>query len=151
MAARGKGAGAWLRVVAPVGLFLLALAVRALPWRTVFVGEGERLLDHASYYHLRRIVWSLAHFPHCLDFDRYLRFPEGGRAIWPPAFDWLVALAALPFARPGEPASIERVAVWVPPVLGAATVVVLYRLARRHFDAATALVGGAILAVVSGQ
>src|SRR5262249_24647289 len=135
MAARGKGAGAWLRVLAPVGLFLLALAVRALPWRTVFVGEGVRLFDHDSYYHLRRIGWSLAHSPRCLDSARSLSFPEGGRAIWPPAFDWLVALAAPPFARPGEPASIERAAVWVPPLLGAATVVVLFRLARRYFDA----------------
>src|SRR5262249_59507616 len=132
MAARGKGAGGGLGVLAPAGLFLLALAVRVLPWRTVFVGDGVRLFDHDSYYHLRRIVWSLVHFPHCLDFDRYLSFPEGGRAIWPPAFDWLVAVLALPFARPGEPASVERVAVWVPPLLGAATVVVLHRLPRGH-------------------
>src|SRR5262245_24658908 len=151
MAGSGKSAGRWVRGLAPAGLFVLALAVRALPWRTVFVGENVLLFDHDAYYHMRRIVWSLVHFPRCLDFDRYLSFPEGGRAIWPPTFDWLVALVALPFARPGEPASVERVAVWVPPLLGAATVVALYRLARRHFDAATALLAGAILAVLSGH
>ena len=138
-------------MLAPAGLFALALGVRLLPWRTVFVGESVLLFDHDAYYHLRRIVWAIAHFPRALDFDRYLAFPEGGRAIWPPAFDWLVALVALPFARPGEPASVERVAVWVPPLLGAATVLALYGLARRHFDAATALVAGAILAVLSGH
>jgi dolichyl-diphosphooligosaccharide--protein glycosyltransferase len=139
------------RWLAPAALFLVAVAIRALPWRTVFVGDEILFFDPDSYYHLRRIVWSVVHFPAVLDFDRYVAFPEGGRPIWTPCFDWLVALLALPFARPGSLASIERVAVWVPPLLGGATVVALYRVAQRHFDAAAALLAGALLAVLSGH
>ena len=40
------------------------------------------------YYHLRRIVWSTAHFPRVLSFDRYLNAPNGGRVVWPPGFWW---------------------------------------------------------------
>jgi asparagine N-glycosylation enzyme membrane subunit Stt3 len=139
------------RWLAPAALFLAALVIRALPWRTVFVGDAVLLFDHDAYYHLRRIVWSVVHFPRVLDFDAYLNFPEGARAIWTPCFDWLVALLALPFAEPKELASIERVAVWVPPLLGAATVVSLYALARRHLGSPTALLAGALLAVSSGH
>jgi dolichyl-diphosphooligosaccharide--protein glycosyltransferase len=143
----GRGA----RWLAPAALFIAAVAIRALPWRTVFVGDAVLLFDHDAYYHLRRIVWSVVHFPRVLDFDPYLNFPEGARAIWTPCFDWLVALLALPFAEPQQLGSIERVAVWVPPLLGGATVVALHALARRHFDAGTALLAGALLAVLSGH
>jgi len=139
------------RWLAPTALFVAALAIRALPWRTVFVGDTVLLFDHDAYYHLRRIVWSVVHFPRVLDFDSYLNFPEGARAIWTPCFDWLVALLALPFAEPRQLASIERVAVWAPPLLGAATVVSLHALARRHLGGATALLAGALLAVSSGH
>ena len=107
----------YARWLAPTALFVAALAIRALPWRTVFVGDTVLLFDHDAYYHLRRIVWSVVHFPRVLDFDSYLNFPEGARAIWTPCFDWLVALLALPFAEPRQLASIERVAVWAPPLL----------------------------------
>ena len=148
---RSGGEGRAARWLAPAGLFALAVAIRALPWRTVFVDGEVFLFDHDAYYHLRRIVWTVVHFPRALDFDRYLAWPDGARAIWSPCFDWLVALVALPFARPGDSASIERVAVWVPPVLGGATVVSLHALARRHFDAATALLAGGLLAVLSAH
>ncbi len=152
MVERGTGArGRAARWLAPAALFAAAVAIRALPWRTVFVGDAIFLFDHDSYYHLRRIVWSVVHFPAALGFDRYLNFPEGGRAIWTPVFDWLVALIALPFAEPGRFESVERVAVFVPPLLGGATVVALHSLARRHFDAATALLAAALLAVLSAH
>jgi dolichyl-diphosphooligosaccharide--protein glycosyltransferase len=143
-----RRAARWL---VPAALFVAAVAIRALPWRSVFVGDAIFLFDHDAYYHLRRIVWSVAHFPAVLGFDRYLNYPEGGRAIWTPCFDWLVALVALPFADPARFESVERVAVWVPPVLGGATVVALHGLARRHFDAATALLAAGLLAVLSGH
>jgi dolichyl-diphosphooligosaccharide--protein glycosyltransferase len=148
---RGEGGGRAVRWLAPAALFALAVAIRALPWRTVFVDGDVFLFDHDAYYHLRRIVWTVVHFPTMLDFDRYLAWPDGARAIWTPCFDWLVALAALPFARPGDPGSIERVAVWVPPLLGGATVVSLHALARRHFDGATAGLAGALLATLSAH
>ncbi len=152
MFGRQQGIQGWgARCLAPAALFVVAVAIRALPWRTVFVGDAVLLFDHDAYYHLRRIVWSVVHFPRVLDLDSYVNFPDGGRAIWTPCFDWLVALLALPFADPGRFGSIERVAVWVPPLLGGATVVALHGLARRHFDAGTALLAGALLAVLSGH
>jgi len=60
------------RLAAPVSLFLLAFAIRCLPWRTVFGVPGtERpiFFGNDAYYHMRRIAWSLAHYPGALGFD----------------------------------------------------------------------------------
>lgn len=140
-----------LRRLAPVGLFGLAFVVRVLPRQRVFVDDDVLPFGYDAFYHLRRIVYSVVRFPDVLDFDRYINFPEGAKPIWSPCFDWAVALVSLPFFQAGELRSVERVAVWVPPVLGAATVVLLYGLARRHLDAATAVVSGLVLSVLSAH
>jgi dolichyl-diphosphooligosaccharide--protein glycosyltransferase len=139
------------RLLTPAGLFGLAFAVRALPRQRVFVGDDVLPFGYDAFYHLRRIVYSVVRFPDVLDFDPYINYPHGAKPIWSPLFDWAVALVSLPFYRPGELGSVERVAVWVPPVLGAATVVALYGLARRHLDTATAVVSALILSVLSAH
>lgn len=90
-------------------------------------------------------------FPSLLDFDPYLRFPDGARPIWPPFLDGAIATLILPFARSGDPARVEALAVWVPPILGAATVALLAVVARRFFDDRVALVSGALLCVLSAH
>jgi dolichyl-diphosphooligosaccharide--protein glycosyltransferase len=136
------------RFLGPFGLFGLAFAVRALPRQRVFAGDDVLFFGNDAFYHLRRIVYSVVRFPDLLDFDLYINYPHGAKPIWPPLFDWAVALVSLPFYRPGELESVERVAVWVPPVLGAATVVALWGLARRHLDAASAVVSALILSLL---
>jgi len=147
---RGSGGSAprlpsWL-----VGLAFgaLALAVRALPYPRVFLDGSVIPFGNDAWYHLRRITYSVLHFPAVLSFDRYINYPEGAKPIWTPLFDWSVALLVRPFFVPGDLASVERIAVWVPPVLGALTVVLLFCLARRHFDLATASVSAALLCVL---
>jgi asparagine N-glycosylation enzyme membrane subunit Stt3 len=135
----------WLVAAA---LAALALAVRALPVRRVFVDDDVVPFGNDAWYHLRRIVYSVVRFPEALGFDRYINHPDGAKPIWTPLFDWSLAALARPFFRPGELASVERIAVWVPPLLGAATVVVLFRLARRHLDPVTAAVSALLLCVL---
>lgn len=103
-----------------------------------------------ALYHLRRIAYSARHFPASLDFDPYLHFPEGARPIWTPAFDWTLALLLRPLVG-SDPAALERAAMWVPPLLGGATVVVAHALARRHFGALAAWTGALALVFLSGH
>jgi dolichyl-diphosphooligosaccharide--protein glycosyltransferase len=137
------------------GILLLAFAVRCLPIRTVFVDGQTLFTDSDSYYHLRRIAYNLAVFPETLEHDSYLSFPLGAQAIWPPTLDWLLALMLRPFCTPGSGGhgigcqqDLEQILVWVPPVLGALTVWLLYRIALRHFGARVALVSGSVLSVL---
>ncbi len=139
------------RIGAMVGLFAAAIAVRALPAPTVLLGDRVQPFGGDAFYHLRRIAYSIEQFPHVLEFDRYVNFPTGAIAIWTPVFDWLIA--ALAICLRAEPASLEmeRIAVWVPPVLGAATVVVLYRLAARTFGEPIGRTAGALLCISSAH
>lgn len=134
--------------IASALLALLAFAVRSLPWQRVFVGGEIVPFGNDAWYHLRRIVYSVVRFPEFLSFDRYINFPSGAKPIWTPLFDWSLALLVRPFCTRGDVASVERLVVWAPPLLGALTVVVLFRLARRHFDPPTALVSAALLCVL---
>ena len=140
-----------LGCLVPAALFLLAVAVRALPWRELMVAGQLRPFGFDAYYHLRRILHSVLHFPSVLHFDAYINFPDGAKPIWSPVFDWTVALLALPFYRVAGLAGVEWVAVWIPPLLGGATVVALYFLAKRHLDRATAVVSALILSVLSAH
>jgi dolichyl-diphosphooligosaccharide--protein glycosyltransferase len=148
---RARAARRWLE---PAGLFALAFAVRLAPWASVFDGGRVVPFDNDALYHLRRVAYALARFPEALGFDPYLHFPEGARAIWPAAFDWCVALALLPFAPALDAATgaglepVERMAAFVPPLLGAATAVALYRLARRELDRGVALAAALLLCVL---
>ncbi|NQZ97663.1 MAG: hypothetical protein HRU01_14225 [Myxococcales bacterium] len=138
-------------------LFGIAVAVRALTWPTVLLaGRDVPTLPFGNdaYYHLRRIAYTLVNFPNVLGADRYINFPHGARPIWTPTFDAFVALLLAPFTGVGAEADLvaaERLAMWVPPILGGATVVVTHRVTLAFFGSRSALVAGAILCVLSGH
>lgn len=126
----------------------IAFAVRLLPWPVVFGCDGVTAIEPDAYYHLRRILYSVVRFPELLARDPYVNFPHGGEPIWTPVLDWSLAALARLVTDGRDPASVERLVVWAPPVLGAATVWVLYALARRRFGAAVALLAGLLLALL---
>jgi dolichyl-diphosphooligosaccharide--protein glycosyltransferase len=147
----GRAKRLGVRVLAPLGLFVLAVAVRALPADGILVEGRTFFFGNDAYYHMRRIMYSVVHFPKTLGFDPYINYPDGAEAIWTPLFDWSIALLLRPLFGSIGPAALERVAVWIPPVLGAATVVAVYFLALRWFGLAAALIAGGVLSVLSGH
>ena len=83
--ATASRSGRWLAAAAPaLALFAGALAVRSLGWPEVFTERGLRLVGPDAHYHLRRIAWSVEHFPSWLSRDEYVAFPNGGEPIWSP-------------------------------------------------------------------
>jgi asparagine N-glycosylation enzyme membrane subunit Stt3 len=132
----------------PIGLFLSALAVRAVTWRSVFQSDGVYPFGNDAFYHLRRIQYSVANFPAVLSFDPFINFPHGAQPIWPPTFDWLLAAVFRLVLGRNQPEKLERIAMWLPPLLGAATVVLLYLLARRFYSRSVALLAAGILCVL---
>jgi dolichyl-diphosphooligosaccharide--protein glycosyltransferase len=143
-----------LRRLAPLALFASALLVRASGWRDVYTGASVMPVDPDSWYHLRRIAYGIANFPAMLEFDPYLSFPHGARPIWTPVFDGAAAALLGLFVRPRDPdwlARLERLAMWLPALLGAATVVAVARIARRHFGAAAGIAAGWSLCFLSAH
>jgi len=137
-----------LRWAVPALIALFAFAIRILPFRDVFVGGRVFFIDSDCYYHMRRIEYAMMRFPEALGFDFYLNYPDGGKAIWPPLLDWLIAGVLLPFADAANRIEIQSLVVWIPPVVGAATVAAVHGLARRHFDPHTAWPAALILSIL---
>jgi asparagine N-glycosylation enzyme membrane subunit Stt3 len=138
----------FVRLAPPAAAFLLALCVRALPYPTVFTAAGVFANGPDAYYHLRRIAYAVLNFPRFLDFDAYVSFPDGGRPIWTPLFDFsLAALARLALGpQTGRP--LESLLMWVPPLLGAACVLAVHALARRAWGRRVAALAAFVLALL---
>ena len=137
-----------VRLAPPAAAFLLALLVRALPYPTVFTPSGVFPDGPDAYYHLRRIAYSVVSFPRFLDFDPYVSFPDGGRPIWTPLFDFSLAALARLGLGPQSGAPLERLLMWVPPLLGAAGVLAVHALARRAWGERVAAVAAFGLALL---
>ena len=138
----------WLNAVV---LFVVALLLRALPAAHVLFRGEVFFRGPDGYYHMRRIIYTIRNFPEVLGFDPYIQFPHGSQPIWPPLFDWLVAALLLPFASGDDWLRVEQAAAWIPPILGALTVVATWAVARRLFPEAAAFGAGALLCVLGGH
>ncbi len=135
-------------LAAGLPLVALALLVRALPLPTVFAPSGVHPSGPDAYYHLRRIAYTVVGFPRFLDFDPYVAFPDGGRPIWTPLFDFTLAALARGWLGPQSGAPLEGLLMWVAPCFGAATVLSLFLLARRVWGSRTAWLAALLLALL---
>jgi dolichyl-diphosphooligosaccharide--protein glycosyltransferase len=111
-----------LRWLQPAVLVVIAAASRLAPWSRVFTDEGVRLVaDSDTHYHVllaRQVVDG--------QFSRYdlgINFPVGAKVLWPPLFDWILAIPA----RAGL--DLERSSAVLPVLFGVATVLVFARVA----------------------
>ena len=136
------------RVATPILLFLGAMGVRLLSWHSVFQRDGVYFNGNDAYYHARRIRYSIDHFPDVLDFDPLINFPAGAQPIWSPTFDWLIAAVLRLLPGIDQADQLEGHAVWIPPLIGAGTVLVVYWIGLRFFSRLVAVVAAASMAIL---
>lgn len=129
-------------------IILVGIMVRMLSARRVLVGDDVLFYGYDSFYHMRRILFTVDHFPHTLWFDSYLNYPYGHLLSWPPLFDQLVAGTALLLGADSQH-SIELVGSMMAPILGTITIVALYFLAKEIFGMRVALLSALMLAISS--
>lgn len=129
-------------------LAAVAVWVRALNRALVFSPMGVLPIDGDSFYHFRRIAYTVHNFPAFLRFDPYVNFPRGGEPIWSPTFDFALAALVRAVLGDGEPAAMERFLCWVPALLGGLHVALLFLLGRRFLSAPAALAAASLLAVL---
>jgi dolichyl-diphosphooligosaccharide--protein glycosyltransferase len=99
-----------------------------------------------SYYHMRRILYTVNHFPATLWFDSYVDYPNGLEITWPPLFDIVGAAVA---SAGGSTYGAEMMASLLPPVIGALAVGVIYLVAREMFDKRIGLASAFFLTISS--
>jgi oligosaccharyl transferase (archaeosortase A-associated) len=138
---RGKS----YELLSVLGAFMLGLMLRLVPARNAIVGGDVLFYGYDSFYHMRRIFYTVENFPHTLWFDSYLNHPRGFELLWPPLFDQVVAGASLLLG--GGDRAVEMAGALAPPVLGSASILVLYLLAKKLFGARVALLSAFLLAI----
>jgi oligosaccharyl transferase (archaeosortase A-associated) len=125
--------------------FILGLFLRLFPARNALV-EGDILFySYDSFYHLRRIRYTVDNFPQTLWFDSYLDHPHGLELTWPPLFDQVIAAASLLLG--GSDRAVDIAGAVAPPILGSIMIVALYLLAKKLFGTKVALLSAFLLAL----
>ncbi|MGH9175804.1 MAG: STT3 domain-containing protein, partial [Vicinamibacterales bacterium] len=130
----------------------VAFGVRIYPaWDTVFGGGAVNFLETDAWYHVRLAENQVRNYPWRVTLDPYAA-PGGQFVAIAPLYDTITATAVvLLHGRDADTDHVERVAAFVPPVLGTLTVIVLWALARRLFDWRAGLIAAALLAVAPGH
>jgi dolichyl-diphosphooligosaccharide--protein glycosyltransferase len=109
-------------------------------------------IDSDAWYHMRLVDNLIHNFPRRIWFDPYLLHPGGQVTQVAPLLDWLIAGTALTLGS-GQPSPhlVDLVGVYMPPVIGALTVVPVYFLGRELFSRRAGLCAAAIIGVLPGE
>jgi asparagine N-glycosylation enzyme membrane subunit Stt3 len=113
----------------------IAFALRVLPpYGVVFAHGIVNFQEPDAWFHVRTVHNLLAHFPHRSASDPYALFPGGQSIPTGPVWDYLLATPAwiLGWGAPA-PGLIDRVAAWMPAILGGLFPIPAFFLARRLF------------------
>lgn len=97
----------WNKILIFLLLSFIFFLLRVDTYKEVFKYPFLNLIDPDSYYHLRRILFTIMNYPKMLIFDKFLSYPYGDYSPWPPLFDFLSATIALPFSTP------EKILPWL--------------------------------------
>jgi asparagine N-glycosylation enzyme membrane subunit Stt3 len=112
-----------------IALLLISLTIRILPYHSmVFTGGDPIILDPDACYHLRRAELCLHSLPAIPVFDSYINYPHGAFIIWPPLYDLIIA-GLWAISNPlSNQASLPATVPFLPPLLFAITVLIVYAM-----------------------
>lgn len=138
-----------LSIIALTAVVIVAFLMRMLSYAPVTANGSITFLGYDSFYHMRRILYTASNFPHTLNFDSYINYPQGFEIGWPPFFDLLGGLLANIIGG-GHPSvhTIEFAGAILPVFLGVLTVIPLYIIASSVLDRKNAFLGAFIFAVL---
>lgn len=130
-------------------LTILAFWIRILPFPDL-AGTGNMIAGPDAWYNLRLIEVALENNLGYIFFEPMTLYPEAMNNTWGPLFTW-IATAVVAITGAGTRPEIIDAAGWVPALLGAAMVPVMYWLGARIGNWKTGLVSALFIAVIGGQ
>lgn len=128
-------------VLLVIGAFLLRVVGQL---DKVFVGGNVWFRGVDSWYHMRLADITTNNFPYFMSFDRFAIYPSGHEVGYMPLLSWLVAI-------PGQVWNHEVVAAYLPPVLGALTLIPVYLIGREVFNGRVGLLACLLVAALPGE
>ncbi len=129
-----------------LAIVLLGFLLRLFVGRNYLIDSGVLFTGADEYYHMRRILYTVNHFPNTLWFDSYIDYPSGFNLTWPPLFDQISAGLSLALGQHAQP-GIEMVSAFFPVVLGAVTIAAVYYMVREVLGRNVALMTAFLAAI----
>jgi dolichyl-phosphooligosaccharide-protein glycotransferase len=133
-----------------VAFSLFSLWIRGLPAEVLVTPQGVDLMGNDPWYNLRQVEQVVAHFPGYAWFDAMTLYPGGDVIYWGPLFIYIISALSILVGATTRP-EIMVVASWVPPLMAAAMVPIVYLLAAKISDWKTGIIAAGFVSVVSGQ
>ncbi len=129
-----------------LAVVFLGVLLRLFAGRPYLIDSGVLFDSYDDYYHMRRILYTVSHFPNTLWFDSYIDYPSGLSLTWPPLFDQIFAGLSLALGQRTQP-GIEMVSAFIPVILGAITIAVVYFMVRESLGRNVALMSALMAAI----
>lgn len=130
---------------------LFALWIRLIPMLNMGNTDIlEMVAMDDPLYNLRQVEVMLAQFPGYAWFEPMTLYPTGTTIYWGPLFPTIIAIVCLVTGAATRP-EIIPVALLIPPLLAAVTVVVMYFTGRVFGDWKTGVLASGFTAIVAGQ
>ncbi|MDD1748937.1 MAG: glycosyltransferase family 39 protein, partial [Methanothrix sp.] len=129
-----------------LAVVLVGFLLKLFAGRSSLTQDGIMLPGFDEYYHMRRILFTVDHFPGTLWFDSYLNYPHGFNITWPPLFDLVTATLSVVLGQHSR-AGIEMVSALVPMLIGSIAIVVVYYLVKELFGSRIALLAAFMTAL----
>ncbi len=131
------------------GILVLGLVIRLLPMLYTMVDGRIILMGPDSYYHMRRIVYTIVHFPIPNFYDSYVNYPYGYYIGWPPLYDIISAGASL-LVGLGHPDALttEITSSMVSVLMGVAAIALTYYIVKDIINEKTALIAALLMAIM---
>ena len=132
----------------------LSLFIRiALPWDSVFSATGIKFVGVDSYYYMRLVDNLVANFPHLNEFDPYIIYPGGDLITRVPAFFAYILSGAVKLLGGATPDqhTIDSIAVFIPPLLGALSIIPVYFIGRALVNRWAGLFAALIISFMPGE
>ncbi|KUG20568.1 MAG: oligosaccharyl transferase, archaeosortase A system-associated [Methanomicrobiaceae archaeon] len=132
-----------------IAFTLFGLWIRALPASTIVTDAGVNLLGNDPWYHVRQVEHLLENFPRYAWFDPMTHFPDGEVVYWGPLFNYIIAGLCILFGAGTRP-EIMYISCWVPALMGAAMVPIMYLIGAAIADRKTGVLAAGFITVVGG-
>ena len=138
-------------------IFILLLVFMAVAFALRLIDLPYLVHDHIAlvfgadpWYNLRQIEVMVTHFPHYNWFDPMTAFPRGKVIDWGPLFPFITSGIVLLAGAAGSRYEMIYAASFVPPLMGALMVPLVFFIARRLCDWRAGLIAAGMIAIIPG-
>lgn len=128
----------------------VAVFLRAIPQATLVDGSFTSLIGADAWYNLRQVEVIAANYPGYAWFDPMTAYPTGKEIAWGPLFPLITATLCIAAGAAARP-EIVYTAAWVPPLLAAAVVPVVYLIGKTLAGRTAGLVAAGLITIVSAS